>query len=81
MQQYFKSGDVSIRVSRIINHTVDRHQETAEERSKGNGVGTLIDRFAEGIEVVAAATGRTHDNRRDSFSLSIRLARSCRKQE
>ena len=76
MQQYFKCGDVSIRVPGNINHVVDLQQDSAEERSKGNGVGTLINRFAGGFEVVAAATGRTHDNHRDSFALSPEQSRS-----
>ena len=81
MHQYFKCGIVSIRVPRTINLVIDRQQDSAEERSKGNGVGTLINRNAEGFQVVAAGTRRTDGSYRDIFALSPERSRSRRKPE
>ena len=74
MLQYFLCVDAFINVPRNINRLVDLQQDSAEERSKRTGVGTLINRFAEGFEVVAADTGRIYDNHRNNFALSSELA-------
>ena len=59
-----------------INLDVDPQQDSAEERSKGNGGGTRFNRFAEEFEVVAADTGRIHNNLRNSFVEFTQQSRS-----